>query len=125
VLLAGEDGPRLVLAPIILNEVLDAVPDIAYQEFSFARPLGLKSIVGSPKWRLSTVPSGGLLCADLMIELCWSPLMYPAACARLRERLTEQIFNAAPAFFDAVSSGDITFKITFYEPRSSNLKTMI
>lgn len=121
----SKDCKRMMLAPIILNEVLDAVPDIGYQEFAFTKPLGIKSSVGAQKWQLFTEPSDRQIRVDLMIELCWSPLLYPIACARLREHLTEQIFNRAPAFFEAVSSGEVAFEITFYEPQSSNFKTVI
>jgi hypothetical protein len=125
VFIPGEDGPRLLLAPIVLNEILDAVPDIAYQEFTFAKALGLKCTVGAQKWHLSVAPSGRPLRVDLMIELCWSPLVYAAEAERLRERLTQQIFAAATAFSDAVAAAEVDFHITFHEPQSTNLKTVI
>lgn len=125
VTLPEAEGPRLVLSPIALNEVLDSVPDIACQEFAFTRSLGLRSTVGLQKWGVRTSPSGEVTRVELALELRWSPWEYPAACGRLKEELTARVLAAAPALAAAVDAGEIDFRITCHEPGATDLKALV
>lgn len=116
-------GDRVLLSPVTVNEILDATPGIASEQFGFARSLGLRHGTGFQRWGLRHDDAAGQL--TLAIELAWSPREYPRATAELGGSVREQVLAAAPPLGEAVTAKEIAFTVELHEPGSTDLRALV
>jgi hypothetical protein len=121
-----QDGNDLhpVLTPRDINEVMDAVPEIATQENPRAKVLALRSMFGWQKYAFSSTQEGERLRIDLAMELRWSPMQYPAAAEAFKENMQQRILNAAPLLAELVGGGIAELQLSLAEPGSTDMAAL-
>jgi len=117
----GSEGPRVLLSPVTVHEVLDDVPDVATEQYAFARALGLRTGVGFQRWAVHHRP--GEREVRLGVELRWSPREHDAG--PLQRELRRAVLAAAPVLAEAVAGGEVGFEVDLYEPGSTDFKALV
>jgi phenylacetate-coenzyme A ligase PaaK-like adenylate-forming protein len=123
VILPDVGRPRVVLSPVSVNEILDATPGIACEQFGFARGLDLRHGTGFQRWGLRHDEQKRELTLD--IELAWSPWEYRRAAAELAGGIREQVLADAAGLQEAVTAGEISFVVELHEPGTTDLKGLV
>ena len=73
IVLPHSDGTHAVVAPIVVNDVVDEFPDVAVTQLAFAQHLGVRTPIGFLKWRLAWQPEANTRTLVLTIEPRWPP----------------------------------------------------
>lgn len=121
---AGADGPRVLASPIAVNEVLDAVPDIAVQNFAFVKDLGIRASFGLQRWSLAAAADAPRR-IELEVELRWSPHEYRAEAAGLADSLRPRVLAAAPALAASIDAGESELRIAMHAPGTTSLMAYV
>ncbi|MBI3751777.1 MAG: hypothetical protein HY263_09020 [Chloroflexi bacterium] len=123
---ASTSGPsRVLLSSILLNEVLDSIPDIAVSEYGFTRGLGLKASIGLQKWKLQQSVRDGVPDVELGLELRWSPREHPGPAEALRSEVRARVLAARPALGRAVDEGGYRLTVQLHEPGSTDFWALV
>ena len=110
----------VVLSPMLLNDILDAIPDIGTRENPRARNIPLKNMFGWQKYRMVRPEDGNKQRISLEIELRWSPSQFPTATRDLKVRIRNSLYSRSHALEKAVSQGQVELAIEFFEPGSTD-----
>jgi phenylacetate-coenzyme A ligase PaaK-like adenylate-forming protein len=116
---------KVLLPTMIISEVLDRLPDIAYSRYGFLKQLGAKSAFGPLKWSVSQFNEGQLTKVELLAELRWSERQFPEAAQALRSLIASNLKSAWPDFGTACSKTAAELVVSFAEPGSSTLEALV
>ena len=121
IILPSSSLATIALPPVLINDVLDAFPDVAVTQFTFAQQLGIKTPIGFLKWGLRWVPTTNCRTLELSVELRWPPTQFPAASDTLRDRIRSGVLERSAALAELVEANHLDFVVTLREPGTTRL----
>jgi len=125
IVLPHSDGTHAVVAPIVVNDVVDEFPDVAVTQLAFAQHLGVRTPIGFLKWRLAWQPEANTRTLVLTIEPRWPPAQFPAAARDLRERIRASLLARSAALAARVAAKDMDVAVALEEPGAMPLPAAV
>lgn len=120
VILDDPDNPEIVLTTKTLINVMDDFPDVAADDNPRARFIGLRTLFGWPRYRLTATTSSPVCQIALDVELRWSPYQYSKAAANIKNEIKDKLIKAAPALEANMASGRVALNISLHEPGTTD-----
>jgi phenylacetate-coenzyme A ligase PaaK-like adenylate-forming protein len=107
------NGPKVLLSPVVVHDILDEIPDVATQEFDFAAKLNLRFSGGFKKWK----PFRKEKELVVSVELRWPPDHYQERASDLTAVLRKKILEMSPELA-AQSREGLEFSVRLLPPNS-------
>lgn len=120
IVLDDSNSPEVVLTTKALINVMDDFPDIASEDNPRARFLGLRTLFGWPKYRVTTTTVSSVCQIALDVELRWSPYQYPKAAINLKDNIRNKLINSSPRLEANLARGSVALNISLYEPGTTD-----